>query len=38
MAKASMELMSEKYDELFEAYKNAVNHIKKLERKLKKEK
>lgn len=35
MAKASMELMSKKYDELFRAYKEAVKHIRKLEKKAK---
>jgi hypothetical protein len=35
MAKASMELMSQKYDELFGAYKEAVKHIRKLEKKAK---
>jgi hypothetical protein len=35
MAKASMELMSKKYDELFEAYEQAIKHIRKLEKKAK---
>jgi hypothetical protein len=32
MAKASMQLMSKKYDELFEAYEKAIKHIRKLEK------
>jgi hypothetical protein len=35
MAKASMELMSKKYKELFKAYEQAIKHIHKLEKKAK---